>query len=677
MFTHRNKELAVIQQAPESRVTGTPKELDRPDQESIVVIGNGPVGFRFVESLVDYQLLGNFRVSIFGEEPRPAYDRVNLTKFLDDASPDSLQYKPRSWYEEHNILLHTNDPVVSIDRQQKTVRSKSGRSVSYDRLVLATGSRPFIPPIPGIDLPGVFAYRTIDDLASIRDYATGCRRAVVLGGGLLGLESAHALAKLKLNVFVVEMASVLMPRQLDNAGAELLKKMIESARIQILLQRQTEKITWIDEGLHVQFSGGESVVVDMVVVSAGIRPRDELARDCELPVGKRGGIVVDDHLQTADPGIYAIGECAEHKETVYGLVAPGFQMATTLVDRLRGTDAAFPGSNEATRLKLVGINVVFVGDYLDPSGVTIYTWAKHDCYAKLIVRSGRLVGMIGVGEVPQFERLKQAIDQRERLYWWNTNRFEASGKIWQKDAVNSVESWPLATVVCSCHGVTRGCLTAARERGCMTVEAIAADTKATTACGSCLPLVQQFAGQTPSETAQDSTALWVGGFSVSAMILLVCLVFAAPIDLPTSVQTAATLWQTLVTNVFWKQVTGYSLLALAVISLVISVRKRTAFLQRFRFTSLRVIHVALATAALAVLIAHTGFHRGSNLNFVLFSTFIAASLTGSVVGIVAGTESRLPKQLRVFRRPLTLLHILCLWPLPLLIGFHIVSVYWL
>lgn len=665
--------MAVIQQASKRKVDSAAP----PDQESVVVVGNGPVGFRFIESLIAQQAPGSFCVTVFGEEPRPAYDRVNLTKFLDDATPDVLEYQPRAWYREHDIELHTDDPVVSIDRQQKTVQSRSGRCVRYDRLVMATGSRPFMPPIPGIDHQGVFAYRTIEDLAAIRNYAADCKRAVVLGGGLLGLEAAHALTKLNVSVFVVEMASVLMPRQLDNAGAALLRQMIESARMRVLLQRQTEIITKIDEGLHVQFSGGESVVADMVVVSAGIRPRDELAIHCELPTGKRGGIVVDDHLQTSDPSIYAIGECAEHRGTVYGLVAPGFRMATTLSDRLRGTDAAFPGSNEATHLKLVGVNVVFAGDYLDPTQAQVHIWSQRDCYVKLTVRNKRLVGMIGVGKIPQFERLKQAIDGKERLFWWNTNRFETSGKLWQAEDAVDVTTWGPEAIICSCHGVSRACLTASREKGCVTVEAIAADTKATTACGSCRPLVQQFAGLPAAAVARDNSTLFVGGLSAFAVFLLAALTFATPIDLPNSAQTAATVWQTMITNVFWKQVSGYSLLALAIASLLISVRKRTSLLQRIRFSSLRVVHVGLATAALGVLIAHTGFHRGSNLNFVLFSVFTTASFTGSLVGLVAGTESRLPPPLRAFRRPLTLIHVLCLWPLPLLVTFHIVSVYWL
>lgn len=648
-----------------------------PAQLSTVVVGNGPVGFRFIRDLVERQPLGHRKLVVFGEEPTPAYDRVNLTSFLDSEEPDSLQYEPASWYEANGIRLHTSDAVTQIDRSAKQVHSASGRVVAYDQLVLATGSRAFVPPVPGTDLQGVFAYRTIDDLAKIRTAAEGSRRAVVLGGGLLGLEAADALKRLGLQVFVVEMAPVLMPRQLDNKGADLLRKMVESQQIKILTQRQTQKIARIDEGLHVQFSNGESVVVDLVVVAAGIRPRDELARECELSIGERGGIVVDNGLQTSDPHIFAIGECAVHDGTIYGLAAPGFRMATTLADRLRGTEAAFFGSNEATRLKLIGTNVVFAGDYLDLSDSSTITHETPEAYTKLILRRNRLVGMIGVGPVLQQDRLQEAIDQQRRIYVWQRKRFQKSGRLWSSDGAGSVATWPPQSMICSCNGVTRGDLTSASERGCLNVESLAACTGATTSCGSCLPLVQQFAGQARVTGKTSRADKAVAGLSAISLVLLGLLIFAPPVTFPTTVQTAVTIWHSLLQDSFWKQVTGFSLTALLLASLLITVRKRTRILKKVGYASIRVVHVALATVALAVLIAHTGFHRGSNLNFALFTVFVAASLTGSIVGLLVGTETRLPVRFRILRRPMTLGHIFFLWPLPVLIVFHIITVYYL
>ncbi len=645
--------------------------------KSVVVVGNGPVGFRFLKELTEHEWHQRCRITVFGEESRVAYDRVNLTKYLSAADRIQLRYASRAWYEDNKIELHVGDPVIRIDREQRTVHSRSGRMQVYDRLVLATGSRPFMPPISGIDLDGVFAYRTIDDLQQIRAYSGYCRRAVVLGGGLLGLEAAAALQSLKLQVSIVEMAPVLMPRQLDNTGAEILRKTIEAKNFNVYLTKRTEKISRIPEGLLVQFQDGESLIADMLVVSAGVRARDELARDCELGVGKRGGIVVNDELQTEDPNIWAIGECAEHKGTVYGLAAPGFQMASVLANRLRGTDAAFLGSNEATRLKLLGVNVVFCGDYLDTTTAQTLTFQTNDSYGKIVVRDGRIVGAVAVGDVPQLPRLQEAVANQRRIFWWQRNRFESSGRLWKDKDSELVSAWPPQAVVCSCTGVTRGCLTRAREAGCETVEALADQTGASTVCGSCRPLVQQFVGEAPDVAVFDFPQKILAGTSIVSLVLLSLLAFAAPIALPVSVQTATTLWQKLITDSFWKQFTGYTMTAMALLSLVITLRKRTAWLKTFDFRHLRVIHVLLATTALAVLVAHTGFHRGSNLNLVLFWSFLAASLTGAMVGVVSGTEARLPLMMRSWRRPLTFWHILCLWPLPLLIAFHIVSVYWL
>ena len=645
--------------------------------ESVVVVGNGPVGFRFLKELVAHEWNQHCRITCFGEEPRVAYDRVNLTKYLSATDNFQLRYASRAWYGDNKIDLHVGDPVIRIDREQRTVHSKSGRTQAYDRLILATGSRAFMPSIPGVDLDGVFTYRTIDDLQQIRAYSGYCRRAVVLGGGLLGLEAAAALQSLKLQVSVVEMAPVLMPRQLDNTGAEVLRKTIEAKKFNVYLSKRTEKISRIPEGLLVQFQDGESLIADMLIVSAGVRARDELARDCDLAVGKRGGIVVNDELQTEDPQIWAIGECAEHNGTVYGLAAPGFQMASVLANRLRGADTRFVGSNEATRLKLLGVNVVFCGDYLAATTSKTLTFQSQDSYCKLLVDEGRIVGAVAVGDVPQLPRLQEAVANQRRLFWRQRSRFETSGRLWKNEHSEFVSGWPPQAVVCSCTGVTRGCLTRAREAGCETAEALADQTKASTVCGSCSPLLQQFVGEAPDVAVFDLPQKVLVATSVVSLVLLSLLTFAPPIAIPVSVQTATTFWQTLITDSFCKQFTGYTMTTMAVLSLVITLRKRTLWLEKFNFRHLRVIHVVLATSTLAVLIAHTGFHRGSNLNRLLFWSFLAASLTGAMVGVVSGAEARLPLIVRSWRRPLTFWHILCLWPLPLLIAFHIVSVYWL
>ena len=557
---------------------------DRTQSESVVVVGNGPVGFRFLQLLANEQQLHEFQVCVFGEERFPAYDRVNLTKFLEHQSAEALQYQGREWYEQHLIELHTNDPVVRIDRERQVVESLSGRNVRYDRLVLATGSRPFMPPIAGIDLDGVFPYRTIDDLNRIREYSDQCQRAVVIGGGLLGLEAAEALQRLGLEVVVVEMAAALMPRQLDSAGAELLYRELEQNGFQFRMQRTSDRFERDSSGnLVVHFRNGDTCVTDMIVVSAGIRPRDELARDCELEIGRHGGIVVDDTLQSSDPHIYAIGECAEHRQTVYGLVAPGFQMASVLADRLRGTDAAFPGSNEATRLKLSGVNVVFFGDYLDRTGASTYVWKTQSAYVRLFVRRSRLVGLIAVGDVSALPRLQTAIGQKRFAFSWQLRRFENSGSMSKSKNADNIANWPASTIVCTCRNVTRGCLSQARARGCESVADIARETSATTVCGSCLPLVQQFAGEPVTAEKSSRADVALVGCSVAGLVLAVLFLIVTPVAPLASVQVQPSFWQSLLLNSFWKQFTGYTALGLAVLSLVFSLRKRKQLFARHFF----------------------------------------------------------------------------------------------
>src|SRR5262245_4025052 len=332
----------------------------------LVVIGNGMVGQRFCERLVQCDTDRRWRLVVFGEEPRPAYDRVHLSEFFTGRPADALQLAPDPWYAAHGLAVHLGERVVAIDRAACEVVTSLGRRVGYHALVLATGSVPFVPPIPGTDCHGVFVYRTIDDLEAIRDWAGEARRAAVLGGGLLGLEAAKAVRDLGLETHVVEFAPRLMPRQVDGAGGEVLRHAIEELGVRVQVGVQAEAI--VGQSAHggsvrtLRLGGGAELAVDMVIVSAGIRPRDDLARACGLPVGERGGVVVDSGLRTSDPRVYCIGEAACYAGVIYGLAGPGYEMAAALADRLCGGDATFTGADLSTKLKLLGVDVASFGD---------------------------------------------------------------------------------------------------------------------------------------------------------------------------------------------------------------------------------------------------------------------------------------------------------------------------
>lgn len=668
----------------------TVQETAPPNRQPIVVIGNGPVGFCFLENFVRarqesaasrLELIEDQPVIVFGEEPAPAYDRVHLTGYFDGKTADDLRFESRSWYARHGIELCTGDPVVSIDRQNKSVRSASGREVQYDSLIIATGSRPFLPPIKGIDLPGTFVYRTIDDVEQIRQQAKKSQRAAVLGGGLLGLEAARAFVSLGLDTHVIERAPALMPRQLDNEAALLLRENVEELGVRTILNRQTDTITSQPDGFRIEFRDGLSLNVDIVVIAAGIRPRDELARDCGLETGPQGGIVVDDQLQTSDEHIYAIGECACHQGTVYGLVAPGYQMAETLARHLAGEDAGFGGSDESTRLKLLGVDVALCGDYLDPSGAQKLVYRGTDSYRKLIIRGQRIVGAVGVGPFPELPVIQDWIATGRRIWPWHKRRFNTDGTLQEPTESDDIQEWPEGAVICSCRSVTRGALTAACADGCTSVEALSQATGAGTVCGTCLPMLAALNNQPAMPVPATPGRRWLLGASIAVAVLIPLLLIIGPVGVSTSVLDSFyqldLFWQ----DSFWKQVSGFTLLGITWLALLLSLRKRIARFNFLNFGIWRAAHGVLGLTTIAGLIAHTGFRFGANLNLCLMICFLTLNFAGGLTGLFASLESRssgsTQRFLKRWRPRLTLLHILFFWPFPVLVAFHIAAAYYL
>ena len=329
----------------------------------IVVIGNGMVGYKFCEKLVAKASKNKFELIVFGEETRPAYDRVHLSEYFSGKSADDLLLAGSDWYGDNNIRLHFGDPIQHIDRASKTVHSHLGIIEPYDYLVLATGSAAFVPPIPGVEKDGVFIYRTIEDLEMMTAYARKAKTGAVIGGGLLGLEAAKAMIDLGItDTHVIEFAPRLMPRQIDDAGSSILKNKLESLGLKIHTSKNTKEILGDDCITGMQFSDDTKIDVDMLVISAGIKPRDELAKHSALETGPRGGIVVNEKLQTSDPNIFAIGECALYNDMIYGLVAPGYEMADVVASNLTDGSKEFTGYDMSTKLKLIGVDVASFGD---------------------------------------------------------------------------------------------------------------------------------------------------------------------------------------------------------------------------------------------------------------------------------------------------------------------------
>ena len=488
-----------------------PEAAPGPEQ-TLIIIGNGMMSFRLCQKLVECGAEKLLEIVVFGEEPRPAYDRVHLTDLLSGKTADDLTLAPPSWYAEHGIALYLGDPVVEINTDDCLVRSASGLVVPYDRLVFATGSRPFVPPIPGVDLPGVFVYRTVEHLHAIMDHGYGVERAAVIGGGLLGLEAAKAIYDLGLEVHVIESGAGLMHRQLDAAGSGLLKSKIEDLGVRVHLGKQTARIEEArasdpdaEEGeLRVRFADGGSLIVNMVVISAGIRPRGELAGATGLALAKNGGIIVDDRLTTSDPRIFAVGECAVHRGVTYGLAFPGYKMVDNLVDNLVGGTATFQGADHSAKLKLMGITVASLGEHdeRERPHTTVNSFLAHGAYRKVVMREGRIVGAITVGDWENLDRVREAIEQPRVVSFWDMRRFRSTGNLWLKSESPPIGDWPPDAIVCGCLRVNRGTLSLAQLDGCATVDELCARTGAGTMCGSCKPLLAELLG---GDTGPPST----------------------------------------------------------------------------------------------------------------------------------------------------------------------------
>ncbi|PSW91770.1 nitrite reductase (NAD(P)H) [Photobacterium angustum] len=465
------------------------------DKQHLIVIGNGMVGHHFIDQLVDKGGLAHYCITVIGEESVAAYDRVQLSAMFADKSQQDLMLGDVSWYQNQGIDLRLGQQVVEINRAQQTVNIRDVVTselicLDYDKLVLATGSTPFVPPIKGNDSQNCFVYRTVDDLAAIKNACSQAKTGAVIGGGLLGLEAANALRLLGLETHVVEFAPRLMPVQLDDLAGDLLAKKITKLGVHIHTDMRTEKITDGETATHrLWFENDTPLEVDVIVFSAGIRPQDTLARQCELEIGERGGIVIDDTCLTSDENIYAIGECALWQARIFGLVAPGYSMARTVASQLvSDTEAKFIGADMSTKLKLLGVEVASIGDAqmrTEGAKELVLQDSAGGRYKKLVVNadSTQILGAILVGDSSDYDALLQC-------YLNQTVLTEHPAQL-LFDTSMLAPSTDENSVVCSCHNVTRGALISQVQQGCHELGEIKQVTKAGTGCGGCSSMVKQ------------------------------------------------------------------------------------------------------------------------------------------------------------------------------------------
>jgi nitrite reductase (NADH) large subunit len=673
VWDRREMKLPTQESSEASAVAAMPERARGEADAPVIVVGGGPAGLRVAQDLARRDI----PVVQFNAERWKPYNRLKLTPFLAGEVQIGIVYQPNLFPPKARVAQYTGQTVVAIDREAKTVTNNLGRRFSYSRLVLCLGSHAHIPPIPGRDLAGVYRFRNFDDVELLIARSLRSRRAVVIGGGLLGLEAARGMALRKVETVVVEHEGHLMARQLDRAGGALLEDKILGLGIDVRTGNSVKAIEGAGRVERVMLANGEAIGCDTVIICTGIRPNIDIARNAGVAVGR--GITVDDAMRTSDPDIYAAGECAEHDGNIYGLVAPGLEQAAVAAACIAGDRASYRGSVPTTKLKIIGTDVFSMGDIeqadqrLDLSSV-VHQASDGAAYRRLIFRRGRLVGAMAVGDWPEVNRIQQAVRDRAFVWPWQLYRFRNTGILFPVTAPKSAAQWPAAATVCNCTGVTRGQLGDAMRLGATTVEGLMQETNASTVCGTCRPLLLEIIGEQKKYEPVFGARI-IGAVSVLAAIAALIAWLAPPWPYSRSMQ------QGLGIDRFWldgdwKQVSGFTLLSLSAVIAFLSVRKRikARWLGNYKFW--RVAHAAIGTAALGVLFMHTGFRLGNNLNFWLMATFLAVAVIGSITGAVTAQEHRILSNSNVSpRSALVWLHILTFWPMPVLLMLHIVTVY--
>lgn len=466
---------------------------NRDKKKKLVLIGNGMAGIGTLEQIL--KLTRAFDITVYGSEPYPNYNRIQLSYVLEGSkSVDDIIMNDHSWYEEHGITLYTGKKIVRIDTVEKRVHTDTGESAEYEILILATGSVPFVLPIPGADKEGVVGFRDIADCNTMIDASKKFKRAAVIGGGLLGLEAAKGLVQLGMDTTVVHLFDTLMERQLDAASAAMLKTELERQGIKFAMGKRTAELTGESRVTGLKFDDGTELAADLVVMAAGIVPNKELAKASGIEVAR--GIKVDDYMQTSVPDVYAVGECCEHRGVCYGLVAPLYEQGTILAKRLAGAEMApYTGSSVSTKLKISGVDVFSAGVYEEKEAHRVLR--IHDdwkgIYKKVLLEGNKIVGAVLYGDVTDSAILTRCIREGKEMTDDLYKQLFGGGECCGGGASTSaVETMADEEIVCGCNGVTKGVIVQGiREEGWNSVEQIKACTGATRSCGGCKPLVEQ------------------------------------------------------------------------------------------------------------------------------------------------------------------------------------------
>lgn len=644
--------------------------------QHIVVIGAGPAGVRLVGEILDNNAFA--RITLCGNEPFEPYNRVQLSSVLAKEVQRDAIFLQLPDTDSHPEFRYVIASIVEINREKKQVIDSLDRVIQYDSLVLATGARAFVPDIPGVALTGVYTFRNLKDTDSLLARLASTKQVVIVGGGLLGLETAKALNKFNTNITVIQQGFLLMNRQLDEAASALLLENIEALGISVRLGSGVREILGKSRVNGVRMRDGKVLSCDTVLFCTGITPNTQLAIDSGLAFNR--GIKVNNQLCTNDPSVFAIGECSEYNEITYGLATPGYEQAAVLANRFCGGQAEYRGSMDAAKLKVVGQPLVSIGEIGDePVGLRIqqliYKDKEKAIYRKLTLQRGRLTGSLAYGEWAENTRLQEALKGNRYIPFWQRWSFSLTGNLWPLGSTTDITQWPQTSVVCQCNNIDLSRLLVAIDNGCHSIDSLSQSTGAGTVCGSCKPLLAQLTGDTAKPKRLAAWPL-LALISLLATSIVMIIGLVPGLQVADSVQDKG-FFEGIWNDKFYKQVTGFSLLGLTVLALTMSLRKRIPRIRFGSFDVWRMVHSLLGVAAIGILVAHTGLHLGENLNRLLIFNFLAVVIVGAVTGFVLSLSHMMSLMMaKRLRECWAWLHILLTWPLPVLIILHIVSVYY-
>lgn len=649
-----------------------PRVPDAEAAQPIIIVGNGPAG---MQCLVELRRRGvSTAVKLFGAERWAPYDRVKLSTFLSGSTGfDDLTNLPDELDDSVEHLV--GRPITVINPSRRWVEDCLGQRHHYSALVLALGSDAHIPSIPGTTLSGVLRFRDMADAQALMARRLRSTHTVVIGGGLLGIEAAHGLCRFGTRVTLIQHADRLMNRQLDSEAADIVAANLREAGVDVRLNTSVRRIEGSERVESVVLADGSTMPCDTVVFATGIAPRTDLARNAGLKVAT--GIRVDAAMQTSDPHIYAVGECAQFQDQVCGLVMPALQQARVAAGCLAGGTDSYTPVADSTWLKVMSLEVFSAGRFTDEERglvhrTLVYRHLEDGIYRALMLRTGRLVGVVSVGAWPERQQILNRIADGRRLMPWELLRFRFTGEL-REGGAGQVSQWPASTVICQCKGLTRGQLQDFIGEG-SNVVSLKSASGAGTVCGGCEPLLDSLCsgGVAAARKVPGGTPLAI----VSAIAAcLMALAFWLPSPAPAASVQDISLFEQFSRNGLWRQWSGYAVLVASGLLLLMSLKKRFPKVPMGGFSGWRIAHAVLGLAALMLLYWHTGFSLGENLNRWLMLSFIGTALVGMTAALLTRLQAAM-SGVGWLRQGSTWLHILVCWPLPALLIFHIVSAYY-